>query len=129
MPDLNLIAISVQAVGTLLVAALRGQLPRVLPGAYVNDGNGPGDCRGHGTHVAGLIGGETFGVAKDVSFVPAAGGGVATEDKARAFAPAMVTSLLQATEPAVTRALRVRTKTDCPRFAIFMRGASIWSSL
>ncbi len=28
------------------------------------------DCNGHGTHVAGTIGGTTFGVAKNVSIVP-----------------------------------------------------------
>ncbi|MDG4764078.1 S8 family serine peptidase [Solwaraspora sp. WMMD406] len=32
----------------------------------VNDSNSPGDCHGHGTHVSGTIGGETYGVAKDV---------------------------------------------------------------
>ncbi|MFY1636373.1 S8 family serine peptidase [Solwaraspora sp. WMMB335] len=32
----------------------------------VNDGNSPGDCQGHGTHVSGTIGGATYGVAKDV---------------------------------------------------------------
>ncbi|WJK42772.1 S8 family serine peptidase [Solwaraspora sp. WMMA2056] len=32
----------------------------------VNDGNSPGDCHGHGTHVSGTIGGATYGVAKDV---------------------------------------------------------------
>jgi subtilisin family serine protease len=44
---------------------------RVLSGhTEVNDGNGTNDCAGHGTHVAGTIGGATWGVAKQVSFVP-----------------------------------------------------------
>jgi subtilisin family serine protease len=32
----------------------------------INDGNGTNDCNGHGTHVAGTVGGATFGVAKQV---------------------------------------------------------------
>jgi len=32
----------------------------------VNDGNGTDDCDGHGTHVAGTVGGSTYGVAKAV---------------------------------------------------------------
>jgi subtilisin family serine protease len=32
----------------------------------INDGNGTGDCSGHGTHVAGTVGGATYGVAKSV---------------------------------------------------------------
>jgi subtilisin family serine protease len=32
-------------------------------------GAGAGDCNGHGTHVAGTVGGSTHGVAKDVSLV------------------------------------------------------------
>ena len=36
----------------------------------VSDGNGTGDCNGHGTHVAGTVGGTTYGVAKAVSLRP-----------------------------------------------------------
>lgn len=36
----------------------------------VSDGNGTNDCNGHGTHVAGTVGGTTYGVAKAVTLVP-----------------------------------------------------------
>lgn len=36
----------------------------------INDGNGTGDCHGHGTHVAGTVGGRTFGVAPGVTLHP-----------------------------------------------------------
>lgn len=36
----------------------------------ISDGNGTNDCNGHGTHVAGTIGGRTYGVAKQVGLVP-----------------------------------------------------------
>ncbi|HYH34172.1 MAG TPA: S8 family serine peptidase [Nocardioides sp.] len=36
----------------------------------INDGRGTDDCNGHGTHVAGTVGGTTYGVAKQVSLRP-----------------------------------------------------------
>jgi subtilisin family serine protease len=36
----------------------------------IKDGNGTRDCNGHGTHVAGTLGGQTYGVAKEVTLVP-----------------------------------------------------------
>lgn len=44
---------------------------RVLDGkSFVGDNHGTNDCNGHGTHVAGIVGGKTYGVAKDVELVP-----------------------------------------------------------
>jgi subtilisin family serine protease len=36
----------------------------------ISDGRGTNDCHGHGTHVAGIAGGKTYGVAKDVTLHP-----------------------------------------------------------
>ena len=36
----------------------------------IDDGNGTNDCEGHGTHVAGTVGGSTYGVAKRVRLIP-----------------------------------------------------------
>jgi len=36
----------------------------------ISDGRGTTDCNGHGTHVAGTVGGSTYGVAKSVSLRP-----------------------------------------------------------
>jgi subtilisin family serine protease len=35
----------------------------------IADGNGANDCYGHGTHVAGLVGGKTYGVAKSTRLI------------------------------------------------------------
>ncbi len=44
---------------------------RVLRSAYyLNDGWEAWDCHGHGTHVAGTLGGTTYGVAKQVGIIP-----------------------------------------------------------
>ena len=43
-------------------------LPNGANGDFVGDGRGnASDCHGHGTHVAGTVGGTTWGVAKGVS--------------------------------------------------------------
>jgi subtilisin family serine protease len=36
----------------------------------ISDGNGTNDCHGHGTHVAGTVGGTTYGIAKSVTLKP-----------------------------------------------------------
>ena len=41
---------------------------RALAGyTAISDGNGTNDCNGHGTHVAGTVGGALYGVAKSVT--------------------------------------------------------------
>lgn len=44
---------------------------RVANGFDAIDGtDGTSDCAGHGTHIAGIVGGSTYGVAKGVTLVP-----------------------------------------------------------
>ncbi|GAB3995351.1 S8 family peptidase [Nocardioides marmoraquaticus] len=44
---------------------------RVGAGATsISDGRGTADCNGHGTHVAGTVGGSRYGVAKNVTLIP-----------------------------------------------------------
>ena len=54
------------------IRASHADLSGRVSGGYtaINDGRGTSDCNGHGTHVAGTVGGETYGVAKDVQLVP-----------------------------------------------------------
>ena len=44
---------------------------RVAPGfSAIADGRGSLDCNGHGTHVAGIVGGTQYGVAKKTTLIP-----------------------------------------------------------
>jgi subtilisin family serine protease len=43
---------------------------RILRGAWTSGLSSYVDCNGHGTHVAGTIGGTKYGVAKAVKFIP-----------------------------------------------------------
>ncbi len=38
--------------------------------SFVENNSGTNDCSGHGTHVAGIIGGNNYGIAKEVSLHP-----------------------------------------------------------
>jgi len=63
--------VKVYVVDTGIYAAHSDFGARVESGAtWILDGVGTEDCNGHGTHVAGIIGGATYGVAKSATLVP-----------------------------------------------------------
>lgn len=58
-------------IDTGIRASHRDLVGRVTAGfSSVEDSHGTDDCNGHGTHVAGTLGGTAFGVAKQVNLVP-----------------------------------------------------------
>ena len=64
-------AVSVYIIDSGIRATHREFGGRVAQGySAVHDGLGTADCAGHGTHVAGIVGGATYGVAPHVRLVP-----------------------------------------------------------
>ncbi|MEV7971635.1 S8 family serine peptidase [Cellulomonas sp. NPDC089187] len=63
--------VTAYVIDTGILATHREVKGRVRSGfTAVQDGRGTTDCNGHGTHVAGTLGGSTYGVAKQVTLVP-----------------------------------------------------------
>jgi len=63
--------VSAYVVDTGIYAAHVDFGSRIASGfSAVSDGNGVGDCNGHGTHVSATIAGTTYGVAKLATIVP-----------------------------------------------------------
>lgn len=63
--------VTVYVVDTGIYAAHDDFGGRVAPGFNaLSDSNGTDDCNGHGTHVAGIIAGTNYGVAKGATLVP-----------------------------------------------------------
>ena len=70
-PGANGAGVTVYVMDTGVLAGHRDFGGRVAAGwSAVNDGRGTSDCNGHGTHVAGTVGGTYAGVAKQATIVP-----------------------------------------------------------
>ncbi|OTG70028.1 hypothetical protein B9T38_13480 [Acinetobacter sp. ANC 4218] len=64
-------AVNAYIVDTGILASHQEFNSRVQTGySAIADNNGTNDCNGHGTHVAGTVGGSTYGIAKNVGLVP-----------------------------------------------------------
>ena len=69
--DVTGFSIPVYVVDTGIYAAHQDFGGRVAAGfSSISDGRGSADCNGHGTHVAGTIGGNKYGVAKQSTLIP-----------------------------------------------------------
>lgn len=82
----------------------------------IQDGYGTEDCLGHGTHVAGVVGGLTYGVAKNVTLHPVrvldCTGMGSTSDMIAAVD--WITSLYPTTTTTVGKGGKTTTKTNPP---------------
>lgn len=63
-------------------------------GFYPSPGNYGEDCDGHGTHVAGILGGNTYGVAKEVGLYPVRVGALVRCSDHSQIAPGIYNSIV-----------------------------------
>ena len=65
------VGINLYVLDTGILASHQEFTGRVKKGfSTISDFNGTNDCNGHGTFVAGLAGGTTYGVAKNINLIP-----------------------------------------------------------
>ncbi len=65
------VGVNVYVIDTGVYASNAEFAGRVIPGyTAVSDGRGTTDCHGHGSHVAGTVAGNTFGLANQATIVP-----------------------------------------------------------